>query len=54
MLGYTSRGTMKALTSYFSIPKRNDDIRIIYDSTKSGLYAQLWTPWFALPTIKQH
>ena len=30
---------------------KGDDIRMVYDGSKSGLNDLLWAPWFALPTI---
>lgn len=36
---------------FFHVPKRERDIRIVYDGSKSGLNASLYAPWFALPTI---
>ena len=31
--------------------KRIDEIRMVYDATKSGLNDAVWAPWFSLPTI---
>lgn len=28
-----------------------DEIRMVYDATKSGLNEAVWVPWFSLPTI---
>jgi len=39
------------LMNYFSIPKGLDDIRAVFDGTKSGLNGSLWVPWFGLPTV---
>jgi hypothetical protein len=39
-----------ALINVFSVPKGNDDIRMVYDGTKSGLNNMLFCPWFWLPT----
>ena len=30
---------------------KEDDIRIMYDGSKSGLNDVLWAPWFPLPTV---
>ena len=30
---------------------KGEDIRMVYDGSKSGLNDALWAPWFALPTI---
>ncbi|KAL7565773.1 hypothetical protein ACA910_010211 [Epithemia clementina (nom. ined.)] len=35
--------------NYFSVPKGNSDIRMVYDGTKSGLNDCLYAPWFILP-----
>ena len=52
--GYISPGPMVSLTSYFSVPKGDSDIRLMYDGTKSSLNNSLWAPWFPLPTIESH
>ncbi len=51
--GYVQPGYVRALTSFFSVPKGQDDIRLVYNGTKSGLNDCLWAPWFCLPTIDQ-
>jgi hypothetical protein len=43
-----------SLMSFFSVPKEENDIRMVYDETKSGLNSILWAPWFPLPTIEMH
>jgi hypothetical protein len=48
--GYISMGVVKSLIFCFDVPKGLDDIRMVYDGTKSGLNAALWAPWFPLPT----
>ncbi len=48
--GYIGPGTVKSLTSYFSVPKGSDDIHMVYDATKSGHNDSLWVPSFSLPT----
>mmetsp|Transcript_13380 Transcript_13380/g.19135 ORF Transcript_13380/g.19135 Transcript_13380/m.19135 type:complete len:216 (-) Transcript_13380:2741-3388(-) len=35
----------------FDVPKGEDDIRLVYDGTKSGLNNYLWSSWFSLPTV---
>ncbi len=40
---------MKSLTSYFSVPKGANDLRMVYDASKSGLNSSLWVPSFQLP-----
>jgi hypothetical protein len=47
--GYISSGWVASLTSYFAVPKGEDDIRIVYDGTESGLNDALWSPSFWLP-----
>jgi hypothetical protein len=42
------------LTSFFAVPKGEEDIRMVCDGTSSGLNEALWAPWFALPTIQSH
>jgi hypothetical protein len=53
-LGYIQPGQVDSLTSYFSVPKGDTDIRMVYDGTKSGLNDALWAPWFAHPTVESH
>ena len=48
--GYIQPGHVESLTGYFAVPKGTSDIRMVYDATRSGLNAALWTPSFALPT----
>jgi hypothetical protein len=51
--GYLESGYVKALTSFFTVPKGDNDVRLVYNGTKSGLNDCLWVPWFRLPTIEQ-
>lgn len=48
---YINPGNVASLTSYFTVPKGDGDIRLVFDGTKSGLNASLWAPSFVLPTI---
>jgi hypothetical protein len=48
---YVCKGTVTSLTSYFSVPKGDQDIRLVYDASKSGLNKSLWAPNFGLPTV---
>jgi hypothetical protein len=48
--GYISKMEVLSLTSFFAVPKGEDDIRMVYDATQSGLNAVLWAPNFQLPT----
>mmetsp|Transcript_3766 Transcript_3766/g.5133 ORF Transcript_3766/g.5133 Transcript_3766/m.5133 type:complete len:353 (+) Transcript_3766:4123-5181(+) len=36
----------------FDVPKGENDVRMVYHGTKSGLNDTLWTPWFPLPTVE--
>ena len=50
--GYISHTPgIKSLTSFFSVPKGEDDIRMVYDGTKSGLNDALFAPWFGLGNV---
>jgi hypothetical protein len=49
--GYIQPGSVKGLLSYFSVPKGEGDIRLVFDGTKSGLNACIWVPGFSLPTV---
>ena len=48
---YIADGFVQSLTGYFSVPKGEDDIRVVYDATQSGLNDALWAPNFFLPTV---
>jgi hypothetical protein len=53
MKGYVELTDIKfveAMMFMFDVPK-GDDIRMVYDGSKSGLNKALWAPWFSLPTI---
>lgn len=52
--GYLAEGHVQSLTSFFTVPKGDDDVRVVYNGTKSGLNDCLWAPWFRLPTMEQH
>jgi hypothetical protein len=51
---YIVYGMVKSLTSLFAIPKGDEDIRLVYDGTKSSLNRAVWAPWFPLPTVESH
>jgi hypothetical protein len=36
----------------FDVPKGENDVRMVYDGSWSGLNDALWAPWFALPTVE--
>jgi hypothetical protein len=44
-------GLILSLTSFFSVPKGDTDIRMVYNGTSSGMNAHLWAPWLALLKI---
>jgi hypothetical protein len=48
---YIAKGKVMSLTSYFSVPKGESDVRMVYDATRSNLNASLWAPNFGLPTV---
>ncbi len=43
-----------SLTSFFSVPKGETDIRMVYDGTKCGLNGSVWVPTFYMPTLASH
>jgi len=49
--GYIGSGPVTALTRFFSVPKGETDIRMVYDGSVSGLNDILWAPSFGLPTV---
>jgi hypothetical protein len=40
-----------SLTRFFAVAKGDEDIRMMYNGTLSGLNARLWCPLFTLSTI---
>jgi len=48
---YIAKGKVMSLTSYFSVPKGESDVRMVYDATRSNLNASLWAPNFGLPMV---
>jgi hypothetical protein len=52
--GYIVPGNVLSLTSFFTVPKGDGDVRMVYDAMKSGLNDKLWAPWFLLPTVESH
>ena len=48
--GYILPGQVNSLTVFFAVPKGEDNIHIVYDSTACSLNAVLWAP-IALSTI---
>ena len=51
---YLEDGHVKNLTRFFAVPKGDEDIRMVYDSTVANLNDSLWAPWFAMPTVRDH
>jgi hypothetical protein len=49
--GHIEREFILALMNFFAVTKGENDIRMVFDGTKSGLNDALWAPWFALPTV---
>jgi hypothetical protein len=52
--GYIGPGFVESLTAFFGVPKGEDDIRLVYDGSVSGLNISIWVPRFFLPTIRTH
>ena len=48
---YVSPQEVVNVTSFFDVPKGEDDIRMVYDFTASKLNDALWAPNFWLPSI---
>jgi hypothetical protein len=48
---YVTKGNVDSLTSFFAVPKGTDDVRMVYDGTRSGLNDAIWVPRFPLPTV---
>jgi hypothetical protein len=51
--GYLRPADRKDILShmhYFSVPKGEEDIRMVYDGSKCGLNAATFALWFAVPT----
>jgi hypothetical protein len=41
---YFEVGLVKSLTTFFGVPKREYDMRVVYDGSLPGLNASLWCP----------
>jgi hypothetical protein len=52
--GYIAPGLVESLTAFFAVPKGDDDIRLVYDGSVSGLNLSIWVPRFFLPTLRTH
>jgi hypothetical protein len=51
---YITAAFVMSLTSFFSVPKGEDDIRMVYNGTESGSNDSIWVPRFILPTLETH
>jgi hypothetical protein len=52
---YIAAGFVVSLTAaFFAVPKGDDNIRMVYDASVSGLNGAMWVPRFTLPTINTH
>jgi hypothetical protein len=49
--GYIGLNWVRSLTSFFPVLKGDDDIRLVYDLTASGLNDALWVPNFWMPAV---
>jgi hypothetical protein len=49
--GHIAPDDIVSLTTYFSVSKGEDDIRMVFNGTESGLNASTWVPSFWLPTM---
>lgn len=49
---YLEQGPVNSFLHYFSVPKGDSDIRVVYDGTFSGLNDTLWSQNFFLPTAR--
>jgi hypothetical protein len=50
--GYLEVGHVTNTVHFFAVPKGEDDIRVVFDGTSSGLNETLWAPNFFLPSAK--
>ena len=48
---YISKGVVRSLINCFAVEKGSDDIRLVYDGTKSKLNAAVFAPNFYLPFL---
>jgi hypothetical protein len=51
---YLEPGEVFTLTLFFAVPKGVNDIRMVYDGTKSRLNENIWVPRFPLPMVNTH
>jgi hypothetical protein len=45
---------VKSLTTFFGVPKGEDDIRVLYEGSFPGLNEALWCHWLMLPNTNSH
>lgn len=50
--GHLDWGPVDGLMFFFAVPKGSEDIRMVFDGTKSGVNGALFAPWFALPAVE--
>jgi hypothetical protein len=48
---YVEKGKILSVMPFFDVPKGDDDVRMVYNGSASGLNNRLWAPWFPLPTV---
>jgi hypothetical protein len=51
---YMESGLVSDFNSFFAVMKGDDDIRLVFNGTISGLNAALCAPWFCLPSATTH
>lgn len=51
---YIAPGHVVSLTAFFGVPKGDDDLRMVYDGTVSGLNDLMWVLRFGMSTIDTH
>jgi hypothetical protein len=47
-------GMVESITAFFEVEKGDDDIRLVYNDSVSGLNLSIWVPRFFLPMIRTH
>ena len=50
--GYIQSGYVKSFIRYFSVPKGDQDVRMVYGGTASGFNAIVWVSKFGLTSVK--
>ena len=49
--GYIQPGYVKSMIRYFTVPKGENDVRVVYDGTSCGFNDTVWAPSFSLYTV---